>query len=511
MPKSFLTSSAQTVIDSASSIANLIDTSAGHTLTVPFAGYCAYASATVHVWGIFSRSPSLEAASKENLRHDYKYLTRMKRHWGMFHYMAESVKDTYRAFADASLKQGPTALSSTAAATLLRQRSSSGATKADTATGSNGSPVELSRAGTPTHTATNSAGSTKQMFQYGDWFDKYPHGVSESEWESSHLEYRKEGDKGTEAVMSQRSDLQSVEEFFASLSPPSKADEGVVGRGKKVARKRGKSIAENLGGGGDGNEGAARKIEVGQQQQAQQSRAGGPRASMKPTRPQVHRHSSASGPSPAMGSSIHRTDPVTIAQPFPTDSDMTSPTLYHTPQLPGTQFDATSTSALSAGFSPPTFPDVSNFSGFPSNVQHLDRRMVFGAYAGIDPQTINSSTSMNNHAQSHGNQNFNTSQLNPNAGANDAQNPWDSLDMYAGWANDSFSANPDDNNFGMGTHTAWMVPFNIEPPNFGVMGEDLGGAGLDGMDFGDISGVPVSEGDGGGSIGSFSAQSGGGQ
>ena len=439
----------------------------------------------------------------------------------MFHYMAESVKDIYRAFADASLKQGPTAPTSTAAATLLRQRSLSGATKPDSSAtvGPNGSPLELSRAGTPTtHTATNSVGSsTKQMFQYGDWFDKYPHGVSESEWESSHLEYRKEGDKGTEAVMSQRSDLQSVEEFFASLSPPSKAEEGVVGRGKKVARKRGKSIAENLGGGGggDGSEVAARKSEVGQQQQqqqAQQSRAagGGPPASMsQPTRPQVHRHSSASDPSPAMGSSIHRAGPVTIAQPFPTDFDMTSPTLYHTPQLPGSQFDTTTTSALSAGFSPPTFPDVSNFSGFPSNVQHLDRRMVFGAYAGVDPQTINSSTSMNNHAPGHSSQTF-TSQPNQNAAPNDAQNPWDSLDMYAGWADDSFSANPNDNNFGMGMHTAWMVPFNIEPPNFGVMGEDLGGAGLDGMDFGDLSGVPVGEDDVPGRIGSFSGQSGGG-
>ena len=517
MPKSFLTTSAQTVIDSAATIAQLIDASTGHTLTVPFAGYCAYASATVHVWGIFSRSPSLEAASKENLRHNYKYLTRMKRHWGMFHYMAESVKDTYRAFADASLKQPPS-LTSSAAATLLRQRSSSGA-KGDAlpSTGPNGSPLELSRAGTPTHTATNSTSSTKQMFQYGDWFDKYPHGVSESEWESSHLEYRKEGDQGTEAVMSQRSDLQSVEEFFASLSPPSKADDAVGGRGKKVARRRGKSVAENAGGGGNG---VGKK---GEQGQAQQNKVGGgQRGSIsQPSTaagPQAHRQSSASGPSgrPGSGSSIHRMGPATIANPFPagTDFDMTSPTLYQTPQLPtgNAAFDASSTSALSAGFSPPTFPDISsNFTGFSSAVPHLDRRMVFGAYAGIDPQTINSSANINNPAQGHSNQNFNPSQSNPNAGA-EAQNPWDQIDMYAGSANDSFWANPNDNNFGMGTHTAWMMPFNIEPPNFGGMGDDLGGGALDGMDFGDIGGVPGGEGDNsGGRIGSFSAASGGGQ
>ena len=503
MPKSFLTTSAQTVIDSAATIANLIDTSTGHTLTVPFAGYCAYASATVHVWGIFSRSSSLEASSKENLRHNYKYLTRMKRHWGMFHYMAESVKDTYRAFADASMKQGSASLTSTAAATLLRQHSSSGAPTAaakDGAVGPNGSPLDLSRAGTPTHTATNSTSSTKQMFQYGDWFDKYPHGVSEAEWESSHLEYRKEGDKGTEAVMSQRSDLQSVEEFFASLSPPSKGEEeGLVGRGKKVARRRGKSVAEN----GKKDDGAA---------PGQQSRAGGQRGSMSqvstsnPARPHVHRQSSASNP--AMGSSIHREGPVTIAHPFPTDFDMTSPTLYQTPQLPNTAggYDGSSISALSGGFSPPTFPDVTSFPAFPSAVGSLDRRMVFGAYAGIDPQTINSSANINNPAQ--GQQAFDS---NLGAGGAEGQNAWDQIDMYTGWG-DAFSTNPNDHNFGMATqNTAWMMPFNIDPPNYGAMGDELGGGGLDGMDFGDLGGPNVSEVDDGGRAGSFSVTSGGGQ
>src|ERR1700742_1155939 len=105
MPKPFLTASANIVLESASLISKLIADSTGHTLTVPFAGYCAYAAATVHVWGIFSKNAALEAQSKENLRHNYKYLTRMKRYWGMFHYMAESVKDIYRAFADAALRQ----------------------------------------------------------------------------------------------------------------------------------------------------------------------------------------------------------------------------------------------------------------------------------------------------------------------------------------------------------------------------------------------------------------------
>ena len=37
-------------------------------------------------------------------------------------------------------------------------------------------------------------------------------------------------------------------------------------------------------------------------------------------------------------------------------------------------------------------------------------------------------------------------------------------------------------NGGMGG-TAWFMPFNMEPPNFSAMGDELGGGALDGMDF----------------------------
>ena len=62
----------------------------------------------------------------------------MKKYWGMFHYMVESAKDRYRQFADAAIK---------------------------------GSVV------------TQNGSQISAMFQYGDWFDKYPHGVSRMHWE----------------------------------------------------------------------------------------------------------------------------------------------------------------------------------------------------------------------------------------------------------------------------------------------------------------------------------------
>ncbi|KAL2822497.1 fungal-specific transcription factor domain-containing protein [Aspergillus granulosus] len=170
MPRTFLSNAGRAAVEAAHHISTLINHAAPYPLTVPFAGYCAYSASTVHIWGIFSKNAQLEARSKENLRHTYRYLNKMKRYWGMFHYMVESAKDRYRQFADAAIKG----------------------------------------------TVATQNGPVTPMFQYGDWFDKYPHGVSRQHWEDPEHHARKNDD---EAVMSQKPDLQSVEDFFASLSP----------------------------------------------------------------------------------------------------------------------------------------------------------------------------------------------------------------------------------------------------------------------------------------------------
>ncbi|KAE8149641.1 fungal-specific transcription factor domain-containing protein [Aspergillus avenaceus] len=171
MPKAFLSNAGRAAVEAAHHISILIDRASAYPLTVPFAGYCAYSASTVHIWGIFSKNSQLEARSKENLRHTYRYLNKMKKYWGMFHYMVESAKDRYRQFADAAIK---------------------------------GSVV------------TQSGSQITPMFQYGDWFDKYPHGVSRLHWEDPDAQQKNKSD---DAVMSQKPDLQSVEDFFASLSP----------------------------------------------------------------------------------------------------------------------------------------------------------------------------------------------------------------------------------------------------------------------------------------------------
>ncbi|CAL5867393.1 uncharacterized protein PFLUO_LOCUS1612 [Penicillium psychrofluorescens] len=171
MPKAFLSNAGRAAVEAAHNISVLFDRASAYPLTVPFAGYCAYSASTVHIWGIFSKNVQLEARSKENLRHTYRYLNKMKKYWGMFHYMVESAKDRYRQFADAAIKGS---------------------------------------------VATQNGTSPAPMFQYGDWFDKYPHGVSRLHWEDPDTRHKESGE---DAVMGQKPDLQSVEDFFASLSP----------------------------------------------------------------------------------------------------------------------------------------------------------------------------------------------------------------------------------------------------------------------------------------------------
>ncbi|KAF2016380.1 hypothetical protein BU24DRAFT_200762 [Aaosphaeria arxii CBS 175.79] len=193
MPRDFITESARTALEAANQISILINEAMDYNVVAPFAGYSAFFSSTVHVHGIFSKSAKLEAQSKKYLAYNVKYLSKMKKHWGMFHYIAENLKDLYRQHADAHLR-GPT-------------------------------------------TATDKSGKGV-IFQYGDWFDRYPRGVSKEDYEDAAEPPSNE--PGTDAVLSQKSDLQSVEEFFASLSPPSKTDQ----QRKQARKNKSKSVSK---------------------------------------------------------------------------------------------------------------------------------------------------------------------------------------------------------------------------------------------------------------------------
>ncbi|KAK3174126.1 hypothetical protein OEA41_001370 [Lepraria neglecta] len=173
MPKSFVSEAGPAAIDAANQISTLLNEASEYHAVAPFLGYCAFLSSTVHVWGIFSKNQSLEASCKRHLASNVKYIGQMKKYWGMFHFMVENLKEIYRQHADASWK---------------------------------GSGESTAQGGT--------------IFQYGDWFQKYPHGVSETDYQDPAVQIKKESDG--DAALTHKSDLQSVEDFFHTQSPTSR-------------------------------------------------------------------------------------------------------------------------------------------------------------------------------------------------------------------------------------------------------------------------------------------------
>lgn len=191
IPKSFVTKAGAKAFCAANRISELLKDSESCFITAPFVGYCAFLSSTVHIFGIFSGNPTIEATSKRNLAINIKSLSKMKRFWGMFHFMTENLRDQYRNCADAA------------------------------------------RRGTLPGDASSSP-----IFQYGDWFDRYPHGVSQSDFVDPAIYKKKE--KGEDAVLEQKPELHTVEEFFTTLSPQTKE---AGARSNSMSMKKAKALA----------------------------------------------------------------------------------------------------------------------------------------------------------------------------------------------------------------------------------------------------------------------------
>lgn len=172
VPKDFLSASAQAGMDAADQISGLISHASEHNVHVPFAGYCAFTSSTVHIWSMFSNHPRLQASAKRNLGINVAYIRKMEKFWGMFHFMHDNLIDIW-------------------------QRHKDHATQKATGSGD----------------ASKPDGS---LFQYGDWFQKYPHGVSETDYEDPASKVKEEC---MNEASNRKTDLQSVEDFFNKSSP----------------------------------------------------------------------------------------------------------------------------------------------------------------------------------------------------------------------------------------------------------------------------------------------------
>lgn len=361
IPKSFLAEAAPAALDAASQISLLINDATEYHAVAPFLGYCAFMSSTIHVWGIFSKNKSIEASCKKHLASNVKYLGKMKKHWGMFHFIAENLKDIYRQHADASQK-GSSELES----------------QDDT------------------------------IFQYGDWFQKFPHGVSETDYQDPAVKIKKE--PNSDASISHGKDLQSVEDFFHTQSPPFRSAQ---------PRKSGKKNAK-----------AASQAEDRPPQQLQQ--------------PDSHTNAAQQG-----------------MIPHPMSQPPMDPSAFvgHPPQL----YPQPCTNSYPQTFDMLPLSTPANTSLLPQ----LDRHLVYGAYASNESTGSSSASALN--ALTNDPQDPQTHQH----GLNDpATSMWDNpLDL---------SPQTQQHLLGPGGYmgdlqtSAWFMPFNLNPPEIGGEGDELG-------------------------------------
>jgi hypothetical protein len=159
-------------------------------ITAPFATYCAFSSTTVHIRGIASGNPAVKAAAEANATTNIRFMRKMMKHWGMFHWMEEDIRMQYRVVLDKA-RQGATM-------------------------------DELTE--------------SVPVIQYGDWFNRYPHGVSDADYVDPAAQRKKE--KGADGVLEQKPELQSVEEFFTQLSSPKAAEKPNENQPGKAAKRK---------------------------------------------------------------------------------------------------------------------------------------------------------------------------------------------------------------------------------------------------------------------------------
>jgi hypothetical protein len=173
IPQPFLAESQRTALDAANEVSYLVQQAMISNVTAPFAGYAAFYSSTVHVQGVFAKNAQVAERSRKNLGTNIKFLTQMKRWWGMFHFVAQDLKDLFRKHVDANSSRSGDAPSSL-------------------------DPEER---------------RNSTIFQYGDWFDRYPNGVCNAEYEISGYSNETNG-INPDLLASEERGNATVQEFF---------------------------------------------------------------------------------------------------------------------------------------------------------------------------------------------------------------------------------------------------------------------------------------------------------
>ncbi|TLD33484.1 hypothetical protein PspLS_00320 [Pyricularia sp. CBS 133598] len=412
VPKSFVTKAGAKAFAAANRMSELLKDAEPYLVSAPFVGYCTFLSSTVHIFGIFSGNPTIESTSKRNLATNVRFLSKMKRFWGMFHFMTENLREQYRACADAA------------------------------------------RQGNPANE------NSPQIFQYGDWFDRYPHGVSQSDFLDPVKYMAKE--KGNDAVLEQKPELATVEEFMTKMSP--RSAEGAVnnGQGAKPQPAKRKSIAKRGGSTTSRSDHQPDPIitDVGkhgsteQQAQQHQPQQGNNRRRFSNT---MGGQTSAPSFSPlAIPQSANQAPYHTLSPISPVAMSAFPHHNHHHHQ--NSQFY--SPELLSLSLSQQTTAGI---------LPQLDRQLVFGAYGGLDPGMTNQMLDGGGIWDGMGGQRHGDGGRRSHGSAAEV--------LHAAVVGHTLTHhNHPGHHAHEGASSAWFMPFNMEPPE---IGHDL--TSLDGL------------------------------
>ena len=414
-PKEFISQSSSKMFAAANRISEFLREAEGASLMVsaPFAGYCAFCSTTVHILGVVSRNVSIKSTAELNLGTNVKFLQKMKKYWGMFHWMVEDVRSQYRNAVDP---------------------------------GRTGNPGSRNSVDTP-------------ILQYGDWFNRYPHGLSDAEFMDPATQKKKE--KGADGVLEAKPELQSVEEYMSTLSPAQSAG-SKEGPGPGTLKRRTTAKKPN-----------STTTRPGQQQQQLDpivtTNLGGRTPSDQPAiqmqQQQQRRASAALASQPPMPSNFSpaTTAPQSQHPPFGNLPSMSPVNMTPFPQPTPTP----------AFFSPDLLAMNAN-SQTNGILQPLDRQLVFGGYT-MDTSNMTGSQGMMdgvNWNSMAGTNQSNSGEHSRRASVNGAMNG-----QHPGQMLNPATSMPGFN--GQEASSAWFMPFNMEPPE---MTQDMG-LGVNNMDM----------------------------
>lgn len=452
-PRDFLLKCSQVAFEAAKRVSEVLLAAEDYPLTAPFAGYCAFLSSSVQMTAAFSKDATVSSTAKRNLAINVRFLTKMKRYWGAFHWTSEQLKKQFKTCADAA------------------KRAQQG--------------LGPSPAG----------GAAITM--YGDWFDRYPHGVNQSDYEDPAVRIKQE--KGGDAVLGHdKSNLQDVEQFCKTAPQTGLLD------GKATGKKRKMSAIQKTGNGQAGGAAAA----------APSPLAGQPITTPSPA--YMHEQHQHQQHNPLQISDQHGMMPqqlTPVTQGYPSHLSPNfgpPPQAHHTlpqhsrlsphpqqqqqQQQPQQQHNQQQAQQ-------PYYPSASDFS-FPPHqlglglgiMPQLDRQLVYGAYnsSGLDMRGIDMNAALHGDPMTWG-----------AAPHQSHQNPHHPASGVGQGAEQHWQA-PEQ------PTSAWFMPFNMQPPpdmgnegegfGLGLGGEQPGGYGMEmGMNMGmDMGGMgPQGGGNGG--------------